>query len=537
MCLFLFAGGLMLAAQVAQHTTADPSPTGTSLKARDVKWQAPFEAGSVDVREAAGTKKQDGTLTLYPAIAGLAECADFTIEVDGRKLWVESLRKAMPEDAPGWFRDPEVEKNLSVNIASFGCSGAHTLTVKPIKETKIEWLEAEPRSRRISVTKRGNEYSLALSGPCKLVVHMGNSRQGGFPDLLIFANPQETDVPNRNDPKTRFFGPGVHEPGVMTLKDGDQIYLAPGAVVYGALRGSPRGAKIFGRGILDGSRFDEHHMIRLANASDVQFSGITIRCGRKNWTNRLDRCERFTYRNVKVLSFTNQGDGIDPCNSRHFLIDDCFLRCADDCIAVKAYTNNNYPDCPYPPARAQNVSGITVIGCVMAGYGFSDGFTIGNECDTETIEDIFVKDCDILLARGNNAFGGHAAFSVNCDGPAEIRNIRFENVRVGKNVNKNCQFAINDASYMNELRRTIGGPALKNLVAAPGHIKGVSLKNIQWEGNCPIILWSYDDRHRVEDVSFEGCMVEGKPLTINQIKRYGAGPATRNVTVSGKNMH
>jgi polygalacturonase len=302
--------------------------------------------------------------------------------------------------------------------------------------------------------------------------------------------------------------------------------------VYGAFRGSPRGAKIFGPGILDGSRFDEHHMIRLSNACDVRFDGITIRCGRKNWINRLDRCERFVYRNVKVLSFTNQGDGIDPCNCRDFLIDDCFLRCADDCIAVKAYTNNGYPDCPYSPAAARNVSGITVTGCIMAGYGFSDGFTIGIECDTERIEDIVVKDCDILLARGNNAFGGHAAFSANCDGPAEIRNIRFENIRVGKNVDKNFQLAINDAGYVNQLRRTIGGDALRNLPAAAGHIKGVSLKNIQWEGAAPVILWSYDDRHRVEDVSFAGCTVEGKPLTIDQIKRFGAGPATRNVTVS-----
>lgn len=361
---------------------------------------------------------------------------------------------------------------------------------------------------------------------------MGDSPNDRFPDLLVFANPQETEVPNPKDPRMRFFGPGVHEPGVMTLKDGDRIYLAPGAVVYGAFRGSPRGAKIFGRGILDGSKFDEHHMIRLANASDVQFSGITIRCGRKNWLNRLDRCERFVYRNVKVLSFTNQGDGVDPCNSSEFLIDDCFLHCADDCIAVKAYTKNGYPDCPYPPATVNNASGITVTGCIMVGYGFSDGFTIGVECDTERIENILVRDCDILQARGNNAFGGHAAFSVNCDGPAEIRNIRFENIRVGKNVKKNFQLAINDASYMNELRRTLGGDALRKVVAAPGHIKGVFLKNIQWEGNGPIILWSYDEHHRVEDISFQRCLVEGKPLTIHQIKRYGAGPATRNVTVS-----
>lgn len=108
---------------------------------------------------------------------------------------------------------------------------------------------------------------------------------------------------------TRVFGPGEHEPGIMTLQDGDDIYLAPGAIVYGGLRGAVKGARVSGQGTLDGSRLNKSMCI-LDGASDVLIEGITMRCG-VAWQNTLRNCDGITYRNVKVLSFVPYGDGID----------------------------------------------------------------------------------------------------------------------------------------------------------------------------------------------------------------------------------
>ena len=46
--------------------------------------------------------------------------------------------------------------------------------------------------------------------------------------LALFGDAPETDVPDRNDPKVKWFGPGEHRPGAIRLTDGETLYLAPG---------------------------------------------------------------------------------------------------------------------------------------------------------------------------------------------------------------------------------------------------------------------------------------------------------------------
>jgi hypothetical protein len=48
----------------------------------------------------------------------------------------------------------------------------------------------------------------------------------------------------------------------------------------------------------------------------------------------------------------------------------------------------------------------------------------------------------------------------------------------------------------------------------PGHIKGVHLKNIQWENKAkPFIINGYSPDNTVEDITFEKCSAGGKILT------------------------
>ena len=47
----------------------------------------------------------------------------------------------------------------------------------------------------------------------------------------------------------------------------------------------------------------------------------------------------------------------------------------------------------------------------------------------------------------------------------------------------------------------------------PGHIKGVYLKNIQWENSSkPFILNGFSSDNLVEDITFDHCKVGGKSL-------------------------
>ena len=412
---------------------------------------------------------------------GLVTCSNLTLEVNGAPVWVEHLVKACPPDAPDWFRY-NTSNSLAVNIASFACTNPGTLTLH--LEQPVKALTVRPKGLRVAVTGKDRDWSLALPGPCKLYVEAESSSP-----LLIFADPPE-DNPPADPNKARIFGPGVHHPGLITLEDNAQVYLAPGAVVYGGLRGKPRNAKVFGRGILDGRELNSS-MVRLDGASNVVVEGIIMRCG-KAWQNTLQNCDNITYRDVKVLSFVPYGDGIDPVCSRNIRIESCFFRCSDDCIAVKAMRGG------------PKVSGITVQDCIMAGYNFSDGFTIGYEAVTEVIEGITVKNCDILYARGATKAGQHSAFSIICDGPAAVRNVTFEDIRVEENITRMFELNVTDGAFYSQ--------------APPGRIQGVRLKNISWEKAYPILITGHNAEHLVEDVVFEGCQVAGVPLSATQIR-------------------
>jgi hypothetical protein len=418
----------------------------------------------------------------YPSVEGLVQSTEVSVEVEGHDIWTEYLKRPMPDYAPDWFRESDLIGDLAVNIACFACEGPCVVRLKA--SVPVSSVVVRPKSKRIPVDVDGSDIRLQIPGPCKLLVEID-----GLAPLLIFAEPVETDIPEPGG-DVRVFGPGVHEPGIIELRDGERIYISPGAIVYGGLRGGAEGARMYGRGILDGSRLDDG-MVVLEGASGIEIEGITLRCGNA-WQNTLINCDGITYRGVKVLSFVPYGDGIDPCSSRNIRIEDCFFRCSDDCISVKAHD--------YGPS----LSRITVEGCTMAGYAFSDGFTIGFEVVTESITDVVVRDCDILYARGSNKIGGHSAFSIICDGPADISDVSFENIRVEEDVLKAFELNVTDGGvYVNQ---------------PPGRISNVRVKNVTWEADGPIMLTGNDERHSVSNVAFEGCTVAGKQITRDDIQ-------------------
>ena len=119
------------------------------------------------------------------------------------------------------------------------------------------------------------------------------------------------------------------------------------------------------------------------------------------------------------------------------------------------------------------------------------------------MQNILVKNCDILYARGQGHTGGHAAFSIVCDNTGDVRNVRFEDIRVEENVEiKNLELIVTEGQ-----RYGTNNP--------PGRIEGVYLKNIHWENaNKPFVIAGIPfDNHIVEDVTFDNCYVGNKLLT------------------------
>lgn len=411
--------------------------------------------------------KSKSTVISYPAIDSLTTSPDFTVKANNTPIWTESVGNGGMEN---------------LNVANYSCAGTQTITIKaPENITKFL---IRPKSRNIKGKVNGRQLTFTITGPQKLYIEIND-----LPHLAIFANPLETSVPKKNDAGIIYYAPGLYNVGTINLQSNQTIYIAGGAVVNANIRGADvENVKFLGRGILNGN-------VRISASSNLEVNGIFIR-NTQGWCNTITDCHHTIYNNVKVFSYkTVWGiDGIDPVSCKDFLINDCFIRTRDDCISIKSEKGS-----ARFPINDINTDSIRVLNCLLVGWQHADGITLGFELQGGIVQNVLAKNCDILRARGQGRTGGHSAFSIVCDGPSEVRNIRFEDIRVEDEIEyKNLELIVTEG-------RRYG-------TDGPGHITGVYLKNIQWANkNKPFVIAGVPN-HFVEDVTFDNCYLAGKPI-------------------------
>jgi hypothetical protein len=418
--------------------------------------------------------KASAIVVAYPAPPGLRTSPDFMVKANDSPVWVERIGSNIKTFNYSLYGSRDME---DLNTASFSCNGKVTISIKTAN--KISSFVIRPKSLKIQATVNGNELIFTIPGPQKLYIEIND-----LSHLAIFADPLEVNPPKKGDRDVIYFGPGTYKQDSIDLKSNQTLYIAGGAVLFANIRGrNLHNVKITGRGILQGN-------LEISGTSGLDVNGIFMR-NTKGWTNTLTDCHFCTYDNVKIFSYEAiySVDGIDVVSSTNFKINDCFMRCRDDCVAIKSGDVKLHVD------------SVFVTKCVMVGWACSDGVTLGFELNGSPVENIFVSNCDILYARGGGRTDGHSGFSIVCDGPAWVKNVHFEDIRIEENVEfKNLEFIVTDG--------TLYG------TDPPGHIKGVYLKNIQWEnGLRPFIISGFSKDNLVEDITFDQCKAGGKLLT------------------------
>jgi polygalacturonase len=360
--------------------------------------------------------------------------------------------------------------------------------------------------------------------------------------LFLFADPPETNIPKQDDPQVRWFAGGqIHDAGEIHLKDGQTIYLAPGAVVRGVIRADgANGAKVLGRGVLDATtRTNKLQMVSFTRCTNLVMNGPIV-LGSYGWTLVPKLCQEVTFRNVKVAGWRDNDDGLDIVSSRRITVDHCFFRTKDDCISVKAFQDSlAYTDIR-TSSKAQgaesesvgnrsgqaDVAGVLVTNSVFWNAEWGNALEIGYELRTASVRDLVFQNCDIIREEKG------AALSIHNGDIAVVENARFEDVRLedltGKFVDLQVGLSIysedcpQEYSRRNPKRKPTGdGPWLKltgeDLNAHAkyrGGIRNIHFKNIQITGPQmpPSLICGYGPNHMVQDISFENVTCNGKPV-------------------------
>jgi len=237
--------------------------------------------------------------------------------------------------------------------------------VEGVREAKLlikiddalrQTIEIRPLASAIPTYVDVDGIHLTLTKPCHFTVEV-NGRAG---TLHVFVNPPEDPfVPGEGD---WYFGPGIHDAGVIMPQSGQTVYLAAGAVVYGAIFiYRAKDVRIMGRGILDASKFrrgndsdpangellepaiaklglsakDAHYSgaVVAYECTDLTISGITVRDS-MFWTLIVrNHCRNVVIDNIKIIGqWRYNSDGINICASQDVIVRNSFVRSFDDCI-------------------------------------------------------------------------------------------------------------------------------------------------------------------------------------------------------------
>jgi len=432
--------------------------------------------------------------------AALAQVKCYTVPDEYRSgLWDVKVNGAECGVCSARTCDPPFDKNYDFGgeyaFASFEMPETPeqpvTLTIHSKIARDLSNVRIRPASAQLTARKIDDStLEVVLKKPCQFSLEP-NGREHV---LLVFANPPETDVPDLNDPKVKAFQAGVNAPehSRIELKDGETLYLAPGAVLRAGIFAQGKNIRICGRGILDSSLWawrngPTGHVLELYKCENLRVEGIIIR-GASHWTCVPTGCDGVEITNLKICGGRVQNDdGINPCNSRNVRIRDCFIRSDDDCIALKGLNS-----------ELGNCENISVENCIL----WCDRARIsllGHESRAPYMRNIRYENLDVV----------HFQMPVFLLEPGE--EMRMENVQV-KDVRIECDYADRKNPILS-VRPTVN-MYMRNKV--PGHIENCSFTNISVDGvpaECTFVFEGRDAEHQTKNVKLENIQVFGRPLT------------------------
>lgn len=338
------------------------------------------------------------------------------------------------------------------SMAYFDFSGKVEVEITFPKFYTVYHVAIRPLSLGIQAQTEPKRITFVLDKPVNLSVEVNKDR---FHNLHLFAGAME-EIPDKTGEnvlvvsgsleKPGFLGDGINpqleampegrmlyvEPGIYYIGESvwhlpshTHIYLEGGAVLIGGLaleRGE--GLKISGRGILylaDYHRFSSINGIRLNHSRDITIENL-IFINPPHYTVSLGACEDVVIRNIKSFSCEGWSDGVDMMSSRRVLVEGCFLRTSDDCVAIYASRWDN-----------RGGSGEITVRNMVLWADVAHPTMIGTHGDHagegDVIEEIVFENIDVLEHHEFQP-GYLGVLAINAGDKNLVRNVIYRDIRI-----------------------------------------------------------------------------------------------------------
>ncbi len=444
------------------------------------------------------------------------EKTDYKVTVDGKAIKCHKCRVSkMPFNTvwPGHQRP--IEQTEVDSFISFDMENDVDICVK---------LARIPRDICIRPLDKNNDFEICGDTVYFTVKKAGQYTfevDGRHNVLHIFANNKEHfDISN----VTYKFENGIFDIGRLHLKSNESVYIGGDAIVYGEIDSTDsENIRIFGRGILDGSKFERSSgdceigkdgLINFIRCKNVSLDGIVLRDSRM-WTVTSINCTGLDFKNTKVIGMWRyNSDGFDFVNSTDVHISDCFLRTFDDSIVLKGLRLDDKKE-----IEKMNLENILIENCVIW-CDWGGALEIGAETVADEYKNIIFRNCNIIRTD-------QGAMRIHSGDRAEIHDVSYENINIeySKYDRKNIYQQTDDMEY--EPGNVPAHDAfIKNWMYCgvwsndniPGYVHDIKYNNIFIikDDDVPTpetVFEGADENHIMENITAENIYLNGKKIS------------------------
>ncbi len=322
-----------------------------------------------------------------------------------------------------------------------------TITITSIYEGyNITSAKVIPEKFGVEASVTAGRVSFIINGFDNYTVLFNGDFNFERPYTLFVREYEEIDVPSGYD--LIEYGPGIHyvdrilpEGGAQSLDSNTMIYLHSGAyliakqpdlytekssiTVHGTRNWNPfiyatgeENIIIAGHGVIDFSNLTLHARtpVSFSSCSNLRIEGITI-INSMSFTLSIYDCVNVNVKDVILLGYRVNSDGIVPVNCRDVLIENCFVKNGDDLCEVKATLQA-------APNSQTGGTNITYRHCqAWAEKTRCFGFIQESEMD---VNNLLFDDCSAIYqdAKWDDAMG---AFIVCVGDTKTVRDVKFIN--------------------------------------------------------------------------------------------------------------
>lgn len=400
-------------------------------------------------------------------------------------------------------RTPVVHAVSQYYFLSFDYDGPVTISVRaPEPHYWDRGVEVQPMRYGIRPVRRGAVITFRIPGPQNGPVKLVIARPGDhFVDsqmLFLFGNPPDESHITAATPGIRYYGPGVHHENI-DAHSGDRIYLAPGAVVFGALNlWQVHDVRVFGRGILDyNGPQNPHddtgwihkpnwHCIVMDHAHNIEIDGITCIVHSRTWQVQMTDSRHIGFYNVNVIggnpNNANQ-DGMDFLATRDATVRDSFIRASDDDFALIGNWDGYTTEAMRKPGGL--VSNIDIENDVLS-TSISNTIRVGWPQKTFQSANITFRNLDVLHTGYGACMVPFAFFEMWTDpfGVETHANYRISDIRLEDYYSlfqiREPHSSAHGITFSNIA--AMDGPAMVPSVLGGPDIHGVALRGVRTEG-------------------------------------------------------